>query len=572
MTSSQEHPRRWQEVIWRAWRNGDDEEFAAQLFDVVAGEPAGWQATAGLILWGGLYGASAGLLIYLLVMGMGTAAAPPVWQDVTLSLWLGGGLGSAIALVTQIVLGWRLSWRQWLGRLAPNLSLAEPLLQRLGPAGRLLGSGRGTALVGGLVGGGFLGPIGGLFGAFLAGLIYMAATRSLHGPWLRTLLSNTVIFGLVGGAVGGVFGLVLGMLMTLTGLAAEPLMGWAIALVIALLVGQVIGFLIGLDLGMVGALLFSILGGALGGTLIALVTHPTAGLITGLFIVLVNGLIGILRGSPHAWRWRRFWLWWRRRPRAAELEAALERACQEQPPAKENLSALLRGMALRKRDPGPPGQLIQALQSHHWGERLIARHALVALGGAAVEPLRTIAEDRASPLRPTALWLLEGIAEDTASRLADRAETLLCPRCLARFGEISTELSGDLLLTYYGCLACGQSRESLEWAGEVVAVLDARMQSAYAQEGETLWGNWLVRRSLFDFDRVEIARATDEDVERFAVQVANDVAPWRQSRYHQLPCRIAPDCNLSENTLRILRNLFGRVETLYERSLEESIP
>jgi hypothetical protein len=69
-----------------------------------------------------------------------------------------------------------------------------------------------------------------------------------------------------------------------------------------------------------------------------------------------------------------------------------------------------------------------------------------------------------------------------------------------------------------------------------------------------------VRQQLFDFDRVEIIQATDEEVERFAMQVGNDTDPVRQPRYAQMHCLIAPDCRLSENSLRILRNFFGEVE------------
>jgi hypothetical protein len=72
--------------------------------------------------------------------------------------------------------------------------------------------------------------------------------------------------------------------------------------------------------------------------------------------------------------------------------------------------------------------------------------------------------------------------------------------------------------------------------------------------------NWLVRRALFDFDWVEIIQATDEDVERFAVQVGNDTDPVRELRYQQMKCTIGPECKLSENTLRILDKMFGEVE------------
>jgi hypothetical protein len=64
---------------------------------------------------------------------------------------------------------------------------------------------------------------------------------------------------------------------------------------------------------------------------------------------------------------------------------------------------------------------------------------------------------------------------------------------------------------------------------------------------------------MFDFDEVEIVRATDQDVERFAIQVGNDTDPIRQPRYKQMQCIISPNCDLSVNTRRILERTFGTV-------------
>jgi hypothetical protein len=116
-------------------------------------------------------------------------------------------------------------------------------------------------------------------------------------------------------------------------------------------------------------------------------------------------------------------------------------------------------------------------------------------------------------------------------------------------------LESSEYLTYYGCRICGQSGEFLE--GRVVAVLDSRMDTERVQQDGTLRVNWLARRALFDFDEVEIVQATDEDVERFAVQVGNDTDDFRRSRYKEMSCTIVPDCRLSENTLRILKSTFG---------------
>jgi hypothetical protein len=94
----------------------------------------------------------------------------------------------------------------------------------------------------------------------------------------------------------------------------------------------------------------------------------------------------------------------------------------------------------------------------------------------------------------------------------------------------------------------------------VVAVLDDTWSESHHQQDGLLRANWLIRRSMFDFDRVEIIQTTDEDVERFAVQVGNDTDPFRQPRYRKMRCAVGAECQLSVNSLRVLQHTFGQVK------------
>jgi len=152
--------------------------------------------------------------------------------------------------------------------------------------------------------------------------------------------------------------------------------------------------------------------------------------------------------------------------------------------------------------------------------------------------------------------LARDIAEDTRQTLRHQVGRLLCPRCLTRC--VALEIGGWLnKISYYGCRTCSQSLEFLE--GRVVAVLDERMDGAPQVADGTIYLNWLARRSLFDFEAVEIRQAGDEEIERFAVQVGNDTDPYRQPHYAKMACTVSPDANLSPNTLRILESRFGQV-------------
>jgi hypothetical protein len=210
-----------------------------------------------------------------------------------------------------------------------------------------------------------------------------------------------------------------------------------------------------------------------------------------------------------------------------------------------------------------PEALVEALKSRDWTERFAARQALVARGGEAVEALLKPAGDSEHPLWRMAIWILGSIEQDTANRFAWRLSHVYCPTCLALFDKRPVDVSLGVSFAYCGCRLCGQSQKSLYIPEGSVAVLDTAGTELQSLENGLLRVNWLLRRELFDFDRVEIRRATDEDVERFAVQVGNDTDPFRRARYKQVSCLIDARCHLAENTLRILRHIFGTVK--YEK-------
>ena len=81
-------------------------------------------------------------------------------------------------------------------------------------------------------------------------------------------------------------------------------------------------------------------------------------------------------------------------------------------------------------------------------------------------------------------------------------------------------------------------------------------------EGEDLFqndavkGDWQKHGQIFDFDSVEITDATDEQIERFLIQVGNDMDNSRRRRYRKMPCVVTDKLMLSDNTLRNLQNIF----------------
>jgi hypothetical protein len=273
----------------------------------------------------------------------------------------------------------------------------------------------------------------------------------------------------------------------------------------------------------------------------------------------VTSMAGGLIGLEASRGFRTWYFWWQGQPTATRLVQALQQAQTLRPDIKEVWVEPLRRLKEAKKSQNDPGQLIAVLNSPNWVDRFVARQLLVAMGGEATEALRALASDKTNPLWQAAIWLLASIEHETANRFAWRAADTHCPYCLANFEARPVNLSWGITFTYYGCRRCGQSREYLHHPQGVVAVLDDSGSEALVQRDGALRVNWLARRDLFDFDQVELIQATDEDIERFAVQVGNDTDSFRASNYKKMRCIIGPKCHVSENTIRILRRMFGKV-------------
>ncbi|MEM7346906.1 MAG: hypothetical protein AAF485_21920, partial [Chloroflexota bacterium] len=179
----------------------------------------------------------------------------------------------------------------------------------------------------------------------------------------------------------------------------------------------------------------------------------------------------------------------------------------------------------------------------------------VAQGGEIIPMLQKILLMKRHPLKPLASQLLYDIQRETKYRLGQSPDYHYCLTCLYLCDARTISRSSSLV--YYGCRLCGQSRNI--FTGKLIAILDNETILEQRREGQTLWVNWLIDRRLFDFSAVRIEQATDEEVERFIVQIGNDTDAKRQKRYAQIECRVSADCELSENSHRLLQKTFGEV-------------
>lgn len=247
------------------------------------------------------------------------------------------------------------------------------------------------------------------------------------------------------------------------------------------------------------------------------------------------------------------------RPFITEVELALYQACREDTATKDIWQPWLQQLYREKHKATTVEMLIEQLDSDYWLERFMARHLLVHRGGEAVEALRQIVDEALPNHKDTALWLLKSIEFETTARLAQKEDQLYCKRCFTFCQRQWVDLSWRPDPFFYGCRTCRQSLDFFVCSRGVVAVLDNKGAEAYSFKNGLLRVNWFRHRKIFDFDRVEIIRATDEEIERFAMRVGNDIDPYRKPRYSRMQCKIGVDCNLSKNSQRIVTSIFGQI-------------
>jgi hypothetical protein len=596
-------PQDWQNIIWREWYNCEDGLYARLLFALVADERTGWAATIISAVIGMFFGTLwgiAGLLVTFLVGLAIVLSNRPIALGSSYWMWVWGVIGAGAGYWMWLLLKRRLSWRVWLRWLIPRIPVHQLTGEGLSWLGQRLFFGLALGLGGSLiglilemnVGQRTIGPehawvlviffVGLMSISLIWGWIVGYHDGLILGTisWLGAWLSVSLIFILAAWEVVGLISLVTAGLVVLIGVVGPFLVTMLLRSPLLVVLDQprvkanIVYFVIisGLGYGL------SLTAQLATGDETTLVLFKFLGLHFETPVIQLNKMLGLLgwlvaglgtelgvllstlklkRGDGSLeYEYRRRFFWWQDRPYISEVTAVLTQVPRVPAEVKEtwteaiNRLEWMQGIKL-------PQTLIKFLRSHDWIERLAASHALVMMGGEAITSLGKIVTDKDPALRQRAIWILHSIGYETTTRLAHRADKLLCHTCLTRCTPTTVEIILGDSFTYYGCRLCRQTQEFWGGAKGVIAVLDANMTDEVVQQDELVRVNWLTRRALFDFDRVEIVRATDEDVERFAVQIGNDTDPFRKRYYQRMRCVVKPGCNLSENTLRILRHTFG---------------
>ncbi len=201
--------------------------------------------------------------------------------------------------------------------------------------------------------------------------------------------------------------------------------------------------------------------------------------------------------------------------------------------------------------------LTRSLEAHDALLRRAACEGLGSLGSAgAIGPLRRALSDASPSVRRAAADALTR----TTNALAPRLAAMLCGLHFTRFERrVVTGGFGRVIAPYVACRECDTAARPVMGVTRVVAVLDDRMLQTVEYDGLAARVNWLRAARLFDFDEVVIRRADEYEIERFCIQVGNDMDAFRRPRYARMPVYVHHEAGLSQGRTNMLRSLFGEV-------------
>ncbi|MEM7028788.1 MAG: hypothetical protein AAF629_04285 [Chloroflexota bacterium] len=246
-----------------------------------------------------------------------------------------------------------------------------------------------------------------------------------------------------------------------------------------------------------------------------------------------------------------------RRPTVIEVELALKQIQQTNPTARRKLQKPLTLLQVQQKNHGAVPTLIDRLSMIGWQERFVARHALVHIGGDAIDDLIRQFQliDNNPYLYHTIHWILQNIGKDTQARIAGQEDAWLCPRCITSCQAHILDTPSGVVIQYYGCRLCHNSHDLIRRPKETRLILDTQQETRvrYLQDGAILQVTWQPENPMFVFDAVEVHATTDKMVEQFVLTLGE--ASLKQE-YRTIPCKIMNSARLSENSRRLLSHTF----------------
>lgn len=143
-------------------------------------------------------------------------------------------------------------------------------------------------------------------------------------------------------------------------------------------------------------------------------------------------------------------------------------------------------------------------------------------------------------------------------QLKPHADKLVCKEHFTRFTlvKLPDVQSGALRnVAYYACRTCGKASIVIPNVHFITAVLDTDMGKLTSLKNNHLRVNYLKFDKLFDFEKVEIISASEQEILSFIDRINGDTDKHRKKRYRKMECTLSRACK-SEEILSCLQETF----------------
>ena len=143
-----------------------------------------------------------------------------------------------------------------------------------------------------------------------------------------------------------------------------------------------------------------------------------------------------------------------------------------------------------------------------------------------------------------------------------RTSKILCKEHYHRFASLNhphIKLSLTKKLPYFACRKCGRTLYAVNGINKVAVVLDEDYSVEVEMDSTSCRVNYFVYKDMFDFNEVEIIKASEKAIEQFCYLIHQDDDPFRKGGYKKMTCMVHKSANVSGNSMAILKNLFKKV-------------
>ncbi len=135
----------------------------------------------------------------------------------------------------------------------------------------------------------------------------------------------------------------------------------------------------------------------------------------------------------------------------------------------------------------------------------------------------------------------------------------VCHYCFHRYHERNLQSESYGTFSFYTCRNCGSDAYRLIKTEKVILFLDSSLKETYVIWESWVYVNWLVVKTPFDYDEIEIRSDEGAHLEEMVMILNNDMDETRRKKMKEIPVKTGPGLSLSQAKKNLLIHNFKQV-------------